>query len=377
MERLAAAVLTAPVQVGLVMEQCLAPVPGGTGRYAAELAAALARGAQPGAAVVGWTAWHRDVRPGAFEGVQGPRRLPLGRRALAAAWERGRGPVPRHVDVVHAPTLLVPPRAGRPLVVTVHDTVPWTHPETLTARGVAFHRRMAERAAREADLVVVPTAAVANELAEILRLGDRVRVVGEGASEALRPPSDALDRARRLALPPAYVLTVATFEPRKGLDRLLAAMAHAAAPDVPLLVAGQPGWGDVDPPAEAARLGLAPERVRVLGRLADADLAVAYAQATVVAVPSRAEGFGLPLLEAMAAGTPVVVTDVPALVEVSGGAARVVPADDVEALAVALAAVVADDTLRGAMAAAGRERARAFSWEHAATLLWAAYDLLV
>ncbi|HEX5494991.1 MAG TPA: glycosyltransferase family 1 protein, partial [Mycobacteriales bacterium] len=108
------------MRVAICLEQCLAPVPGGTGRYTAELAAALARTAPPGAELTGWTAWHRRVATAAVPGVAGPHRLPLPRRGLVAAWERRVGPVPRNVDLVHAPTPLAPPRRGRPLVVTIH-----------------------------------------------------------------------------------------------------------------------------------------------------------------------------------------------------------------------------------------------------------------
>src|SRR5436305_8653904 len=172
------------------MEQSLAPVPGGTGRYSRELAAALA--GLDDLDVTGWTAWHRDTRPARVPGVRGPVRLPLGRRALTVAWERGAGPRPRAADLVHAATLLAPPRRRRPLVVTVHDAVPWTHPETLTPRGVAWHQRMAQYAAQVADRIVVPTHAVAGELSRFLRVEpDRLVVVGEGPTTHLLPPPGA------------------------------------------------------------------------------------------------------------------------------------------------------------------------------------------
>ena len=353
------------MRVGLVLEQCLAHVPGGTGRYSREVAAALVRRAPTGSAVTGATAWHRT--PLHLDGVP-VRRLPLPRRGLVAAWERGLGPAVAG-DVVHALTPLAPPRRRTPLVVTVHDAVPWTHPETLTPRGVRWHRTAVETAARTADVVVVPTRAVAQELARHVALGDRVRVVGEGVSAALVVPADADARAARLELPDRYLLTVATLEPRKGLSLLLEALARTEAPDLPLLVAGQPGWGGLDLREQAGRLGLA-ARVRVLGRVPDADLAVLMARATALVMPSRAEGFGLPLLEAMSLGTPVVTSTDPALVEVAGGAALAV--SDVD-LAAALRGLVEDDVLRGRLGAAGRRRAADFTWDGAADALWAIY----
>lgn len=360
--------------VAVLLEQCYAAVPGGTGRYSRELARALAQTATDGRAVTGWTAWHRDPEPARVAGVDGPHRLPLPRRGLVAAWGRGFGPTPR-AGLVHAPTLLFPPVRRIPLVVTVHDAVPWTHPETLTPRGVAWHRATAERAVRVAAAIVVPTRAVRDELESRLPLdGVRVVVVGEGVSPDLAVPPDADARAERLDLPSeGYLLSLATLEPRKGLDVAVQALARPGAPDLPLLVAGQPGWGGVDLAAEAARAGLPPGRVRTLGRLSDPDLAVVLSRATALVQPSRAEGFGLPVLEAMALGVPVVSSDAPALVEVGAGATLVVPRDDAEALATALAEVASDPALRGRLAAAGRARAAEFTWEAVGTAMWALY----
>jgi glycosyltransferase involved in cell wall biosynthesis len=343
-------------------------VPGGTGRYSREVAAALTRTAAPGDEVTAVVAWHRDVRAAQVDGAR-LRRLPLPRRALVAAWERGLGPVP-HADVVLAPTPLWPGRRTPPSVVVVHDAVPWTHPGTLTPRGVAWHRRVVTAAVGTAALVVVPTQAVADELARHVDLRD-VLVVGEGVTADLALPADADARATALGLPDRFLLTVATLEPRKGLDVLLAALGTPGAPDLPLLCAGQPGWGGQDPLALAAAAGLPPDRVRLLGRVGDPDLAVLLHRATALVVPSRAEGFGLPLLEAMAVGTPVVTSDAPALVEVGGGAARVSPLQP-QALATALAQVAGDEALRRRMAAAGRVRAAAYSWDSAAEQLWTA-----
>jgi glycosyltransferase involved in cell wall biosynthesis len=343
-----------PVRVGVLLEQCLAPVPGGTGRYSRELALALARTAPAGSSVEGVTAYHRARLELPFP----VRRLPLPRRALVAAWERGTGPsVPG--DVVHAPTPLHPPRRTAPQVVTVHDAVPWTYPDTLTPRGVRWHRAMVARAAAEADLVVVPTQAVADELARHLPLRD-VLVVGEGVSGDLALPPDADHRAAVLELPERFLLTVATLEPRKGLRELVDALDEV--PGIPLYCVGQSGWGDV-----ALSTGA---DVTLLGRVPDADLAVLLDRATALVVPSYDEGFGLPLLEGMAAGTPVLTSDAPALVEVAGGAALSVPLPQ---LVDGLRQVLDDEALRARLRAAGPARAAAFTWDGAAKRLWHAY----
>jgi glycosyltransferase involved in cell wall biosynthesis len=359
--------------VAVVAEQCLGPVPGGTGRYTRDLLGALARTAPDRASVASWVAWHRDVGPATVDGVTGPHRLALPRRPLTALWERGKGPAPRGANLVHAPTLLVPPRRGRPLVVTVHDVVPWTHPETLTPRGVTFHRRMADRAAREADVILTPTDAVRGELERILPAARRVETISPGLTRALAVPSDGPARAQRLGLPAGgFLLTVATLEPRKGLDLLLAALAREDAPRLPLVVVGQAGWGGVDPGSLAAREGFPAERLHLLGRIEDADLATCYQLATAVVVPSRAEGFGLPVLEAMALGAPVIATTVPALIEVAGGAAQLADPDPV-ALAAAISTVVDHPALRSRLADRGRVRAADFDWDQAGHRLWSLY----
>ncbi|HVF20097.1 MAG TPA: glycosyltransferase family 1 protein [Mycobacteriales bacterium] len=365
------------MRVGLIVEQLLAPSPGGTARYTREIARAVATqlAASGNARPVSCTAWHRDLLPAEIPGVAGPYRLPLGRRALAAAWERGIGPAPRgELDVVHAPTLLVPPKREAALVVTIHDAVPWTHPETLTPRGVAFHQRMAARAAGDADVVITVSRTSAAELESVLHLGDRLRVIPLGVSADLAVPADAVARVRRLGLPESgWFASVATLEPRKGLDVALAALAHPDAPDLPLAVAGSPGWGGVDLAAEARRLGLPAGRVIALGPLADADLAAVLGGAVALVAPARAEGFGLPTLEAMALGVPVVASDTAALVELAGGAVLHSPVGDVDALAAALAQVATDSSLRAELSNAGRRRAADFSWTRAGSETLAAY----
>lgn len=358
----------------MLTEQLLAPVPGGTGRYTRELLAAMAATAPPGWTVAGVTATHRDLQPAVVPNVPGPRALPLPRRGLTALWEHGVALWPGG-DAVHAPTPLAPPgvKRGRCLVVTVHDTVPFTHPETLTRRGAAWHQAAIRRATGRANAVVVPTAAVAEELQTHAPGPAPVAVVPHGVPDVFRRPMDnneAALRAGRLRLPETYVLAVGTVEPRKGLDVLVKAMARKHAPDLPLVVVGPRGWGSVDLLELATEHGFPASRLHVTGRIDDENLSAVLRRAAVLAVPSRAEGFGLPVLEAMAVGTPVVHTDVPALVEVAGGTGLIVPRDDAETLAHALREAVSGTAATAERVAAGRLRAAAFTWEHAATELW-------
>ncbi|GAA2816621.1 glycosyltransferase family 1 protein [Saccharopolyspora taberi] len=346
-----------------IAEQLLAPVPGGTGRYTRELLRAMASTAPSGWRLTSVVSRTGDPAAAAVDGVGGPRVLRLPRRALIAAWERG-VPLWPGGDSVHAMTPLAPPaRRGRRLVVTVHDTVPWTHPETLTPRGAAWHRRAITRAARAADAIVVPTRAVAADLARHVDLAADVHVIGEGVTASVTAESSA-----RLDLPPRYVLVVGTVEPRKGHEHLVRALAEPDAPDLALVVVGSPGWGAVDLRRIAADHGLAPERLRLLGGVTDAELAEVLRRAAALAAPSLAEGFGLPVLEAMAAGVPVIHSDAPALVEVAGGAGIEVPRADHRALAAALR-TAADAPDRDRIEA-GRRRAAEFTWERAAREVW-------
>jgi glycosyltransferase involved in cell wall biosynthesis len=280
--------------------------------------------------------------------------------------------------MLHATSLLAPLarhdrlNRGDQIAVTIHDTVPWTHPETLSSHGVTWHKAMARRAQKYADAIVVPTHAVAEQLAELVDFGDRVRVIGGAVSPKLAVPPDADARAEAMGLPDRYVMAVGTLEPRKGLSRLIQAMTRVD--DLPLVIAGPDGWGDVNVTELAREAGLAEHRVRALGYLSDADLAVALNRATVFAYPSLAEGFGLPVLEAMHLGTPVVHTDVPALVEVAADAGIVVALEDTDSFAQRLAAqisrVTGDAHLADQLGIVGQDRAKAFSWRTSAEKVW-------
>lgn len=369
----------------VIVDQVIAPVPGGIGRYAEELTRQLIATAPAGCDVEGIVS---AAPPADLErvrtllpGLADLQRLALPRRELALAWQGGLAHGASH-GMVHAPSVLAPLvrhdrslEPGRQTVVTVHDTVPWTHPETLTPRGVHFHRAMVKRAFRHADAVVVPTHAVAADLDAVHPFGDRLRVIGGAPSGRLRVPVDADLRAERLGLPDRYVLAVGTLEPRKGLAHLIEAMALEHAPqDVPLVIAGPDGWGDVDVHGTAERVGLAQDRVKVLGRIDDADLAVVYDRAAVFVFPSLAEGFGLPVIEAMSFGTPVIHSDDAAVREVAADAGVTVARDPrdsyAERLAQAVYQVVEDRTLAAQLAVAGPDRARMFDWRDSAAETW-------
>lgn len=340
------------MRVALHVGQLLQPVPGGIGRYVRGLAAALP---DAGVDVHAFAAGPRPAGIDAEYTDLGPPRGPL----RYEAWHRFRRPVVRLPgDVVHATSLAVPPTGGRPLVVTVHDLVFVHQPEHLTARGVAFHRRGLELS-RNAT-IVVPTAFGRDDLASEGFDPGRIHVAHHGVDPP-PPPAPLPDR-------PPFLLFVGTLEPRKGVADLLDAHAalRARHPDLELVLAGPPGWGE---PVDVDRPG-----VTATGNVDDALLDELYRGAVALAHPTRYEGFGLPLVEAMARGCPVVCTDVACLPEVTGGAATLVPVGDVDALAGALEAVLTDHGRRAAMAEAGRARAAEFTWAASAAAHARAYD---
>ena len=367
----------------IIIDQILAPVPGGIGRYAEEITRALIETAPDGVAVQGIVSSSTDAQYAMLEqklpGLDSVYKTALARRELSAAWQHGFTRLPGK-GMVHATSLLAPLsrhdrlNGGDQIAVTIHDAVPWTHPETLTAHGASWHRAMAKRAHRYADAIVVPTHAVGDQLNEIFDFGERVRVIGSAVSSKLALPDDAEERAERLELPERYILAVGTLEPRKALEPLIRSLGSGASADLPLLIVGPAGWGDVDIAAVAADAGLAPDRVRPLGHLDDADLSVALDRATVFVMPSLAEGFGIPVIEAFHFGTPVVHSDDPALVEVGGGAGLVVARADAEGyperLAEAIATVAHDDALAARMGQAGLDRSNLFSWRNSAEKVW-------
>lgn len=377
------------VQLRILLTQLTAQVPGGIGRYTEELTRAMLENRPNGWQVEGvigrvGTDERRRVHE-ALPGLDALRSLRLPNRALSESWRRGLlvSGVGRGADAVFAPSLLAPlgPSAA-PTVVTIHDAVPWTRPETLTPRGAAWHRDMGARAGVHAAAVTAPTGAVAEELRGLIHPRGLLEVVPGAPSGDFSPRPDAALQAvrERFALPDRFILAVGTLEPRKRLASLIRCLADARfdADPVPLVIAGPEGWGGVRVDEIAQQAGLRQGRVRALGRVSDEELVALYQLATVTAMPSADEGFGLPVIEAMASGCPVVHSDAPALIEVGGGAGVSVErerADEDESvfearLAEVLQRVLSDDALRAELSKRGRGRASEFSWARSAKRMW-------
>jgi glycosyltransferase involved in cell wall biosynthesis len=368
------------VRVAVNVEQLLHEAPGGIGRYTAELLRLLP---PLGVDVTPFTGRHaaddvtRALRAHDLDGFD-PVVLPLPTALLYDAWHvlGVAGPARRvaPVDLLHAPSPAVPPTGGLPLVVTVHDAAPLVMPDAFTKRGVRFHRQGFAAAAKRADLVIAVSQFCADEVVEHTDIRrERIRVVHNGVDRE-RATDEAVRKARLIYaiddLP--YVFWAGTFQPRKNVRVLLDAFTRLA-DTVPhrLVLAGPPGWKPDDADAAVAReLG---DRVRLLGPVHRAQLFPLFAGADLYAFPSRHEGFGIPVLEAMAQSTPVLCSDIPALREVAGDAARYVDPDDVDGWVVALSDLLHDPDARAALAAAGHARVSGFSWERCARETAAVY----
>lgn len=360
------------MRVAVTLEQCWHDVPGGVATSALESVRALQ--ATTEVDLVGVAARHPGPPREPFVPTIPVHHLPLPRLALYEAWHRFRHPAVQRatgaVDVIHVTGMAMPPRSA-PMVVTVHDLAFLDDPGQFTARGVRFFHRAIELARRDADIVVCPSDATAAACHRNGFAASRLRVVPWGIE--VRPPDPAaLDRVRRTyRLDRPFVLWLGTIEPRKNLPRLLDAFARLGRDDVELVIAGGEGWND----ELAAIETRAPAGVRRLGFVPAADLPALYAAASVFCFPSRQEGFGLPVLEAMAQGTPVVTSAGTATAEVVGDTGRLVDPDDVGAIAAALAELLDDPDGARRLGAAGRHRAATeLTWARTASGLVSAYE---
>ena len=340
----------------------------GVGAFTAGVLSALAARRDVAAAgyALSWRAW-RSLAAALPPGVRHIRRS-MPPQPLRTCWLRWDAPPAElwtgDVDVVHGTNFVVPPTRRAAAVMTIHDLTPVRFPELCSGDPLFYPQLLRRQLARGAWAHTV-SRYVADEVVELLG-ADPARVVV--VPEAVPPVAEAdPDEGRRLVGADRYVLALSTVEPRKDHLSLVRAFDRLAPghPDVRLVIAGMEAWGS-DRLDEAVAAVRHPERISRLGYVSDGHRAALLRGASVLAFPSRYEGFGLPPLEAMAAGVPVVATSAGSLPEVLGDAALLVPVGDDGALADALDAALDGNGLRDRLVEAGRRQVARYSWERSA-----------
>ncbi|HKV85529.1 MAG TPA: glycosyltransferase family 1 protein, partial [Ktedonobacterales bacterium] len=268
----------------------------------------------------------------------------IGNRAATILWQRLNLPIPAELvmgraDVLHGPDYILPPALRASRVVTIHDLAFLTNPECSVPALAAYLTHVVPRSLRRANLVIADSQRTADDLVERLNVPtEKIRVIHLGMDSVFTDARDAdaeRELRERLGLTQPFILAVGTIEPRKNYRNLIAAFAKATRePDGPplLVIAGRKGWLYEGVFAAVDDFDVR-ERVRFLDFIADGDLPTLYRAATALAMPSIYEGFGIPVVEAMACGTPVICSDAGPLPEVAGDAALIVPVSDLDALA--------------------------------------------
>jgi len=354
------------VRVGFDMTPARVETPG-VGRYTADLSAALAQ--LPGVQL------ERLGFPALGDGALGRQAGRVGRSVAYYPVLLGRQAARRRVDVLHVPGPVAPVRAALPLVVTVHDVRAWREPEQFGRVAVRRHRLLVTRVVRSAARVLVGTEHMRRDVVELTGVPPgRVQVVPLGVDARFnRVEPDPGRLAHRFGIPPGpFILWVGTTEPRKGLANLLRAFAlvRRRAPEVALVLVGEWGFADAGVERDLEQLG---QSIIRPGFVTDDELVTLYSASACFCFPSLYEGFGLPPLEAMACGAPVVASDRGGIPEVIGDAGVLVDPVDADALADALESVVLSPERAADLRRRGAARARGFTWARSAELTLDAY----
>jgi glycosyltransferase involved in cell wall biosynthesis len=266
--------------------------------------------------------------------------------------------------VAHGPVYVGPLFSPCPVVITLHDLSFLRHPGLLRSGSRAYLTLFTRLSARRARRAIAVSSHTAREAAQLLGLDRRrIDVIYHGVAEMFRPmpPEEVEGFRQRQRMPDRYVLYLGTLEPRKNLARLVEAFASGAPPGWVLVLAGGKGWGYQALAQEIQSRGVV-DRVLVAGYVADEDLPLLYNAATVFAYPSLYEGFGMPVLEAMACGVPVLTSNTSSLPEVAGDAALLVDPESVDEMAAGMHRLLSDASLRLQLRGRGLDRASGFRW---------------
>ncbi|HSB87000.1 MAG TPA: glycosyltransferase family 1 protein [Ilumatobacteraceae bacterium] len=350
------------MRVAYTLEQCWHRVPGGTGVAAIRVAEAMA--AQTDVTLLGVAGRHAHMPSDPWSPAIPVSHLPVGGPLLYDLWlrrdwpkvERATGPI----DVAHA-TTVIPCATDAPMAVTVHDLAFLHDPGQFTRRGNAVFRRSLDRIRRRADLVLCSSQTTMDDCVAAGIDAARLRLVPLGVEPVTVDPLEVARVRALYRLPAQYLLFVGTVEPRKNLRGLVDALSRLDEP-LPLVAAGAEGWGDIDIAANAD--------VRFVGFVPAVDLAGLYAGAEVFCYPSEREGYGLPVLEAMAHGAPVVTSRGTATEETAGGAAVLVDPLDADDIA---RGITEARIRRDVLIERGLARAEVASWGETARLTAEAY----
>jgi glycosyltransferase involved in cell wall biosynthesis len=307
-------------------------------------------------------------------------RIPTSRPAARIAWEQTAGlSIARRygLDLVHAPVNVTPIVSGVPRVVTVHDLAFHLYPEQYPGAKQRYLRAMTRLSVRRATRVIAVSEATRDDVIRLYGADpERVVTAPNGVGPEFQPlPDEQIAAFRReRQLPEHFVLFLGTLQPRKNLETLLRAYARVMAETGwSLVVAGAEGWGTTPIFTLARALGIE-DNVRFVGYVAPQELPFWYNAAGMLVYPSFYEGFGLPALEAMACGTPVIAADNSALPEVVGDAGLLVGARDVDGFAHAITTLARDADFRHRLGRRGQLRAAGYSWRRTAELTLAVYQ---
>ena len=354
------------MKVAFHVDQLWFKAPGGIGTYVTQLGPALIR-EEPALELVPFRSsfpsddgidpfgWHEAIV------------LPWGIRTLYPSWDLlGRPALPASLadaDIVHAtnPAAVPPVRDDQRLVVTVHDLAFQRFPELFPHDWRWLYRAGLRAATKRADAILVPSQSTADDLTASTSISASRMHVTPLAPSLVSSDQDPAETKARLGVTPPYVLSVGTLEPRKNLVRLVRAYRQVA-PDVPhaLVLAGAPGWRSEELDAELARNG--PGTVVRTGSLSGEDLDVLYRGADAFAYPSLYEGFGLPVVEAMARGVPTLASNASSIPQVAGDAALLVDPTDVSEIAEGLARLLTEPAFAEDLRQRGLQRAATFTW---------------